>query len=492
MPEVLSILVPLYNEEAYVETLLNRVLGADLPDGLEREIIVVDDASTDRSAEIVARFVERHPQVVRLIRADRNQGKGAALALAIEEARGDYAIIQDADLEYNPNEYRHVLEPLLEGIADVVYGSRFLTAGRRRVLYYWHSVANRFLTTLSNIFSGLNLTDMETCYKAFRMSLLKSIPIRSRRFGFEPEITIKIAKRQLRVYEVPISYEGRTYEDGKKIGLKDAFEAVWVLLRFAVHADLYKDEDAAILDAFSVAPRFNAWMADTIQQYVGGEVLEIGAGMGNLTRVLSRRRSRYIATEIDYKHLTRLRNRLQGRANIDIARCDLTHAPDFLPFAEAVETVICLNVLEHIEDDLSALRNIYSALRPGGCALILVPEGQEIYGRMDEVLGHHRRYSHMSLTRRLEEGGFRVERILDFNRVSRPGWYVNGKVLQRTSISRLQLRLFDASVWLWRRVDRFLPWKPTSIIAVARRPEDPLDARLPATVRTAGEAEISR
>jgi glycosyltransferase involved in cell wall biosynthesis len=470
MSVLLSVLVPLYNEEEFVGTLLRRVIAAPLPSGMEREIVVVDDASTDGSVDVVAKTAELHPGMIRLIRSERNQGKGAAIARAIEAAVGDYAIIQDADLEYNPNEYSDLLAPLLEGIADVVYGSRFLSAGRRRVLYYWHSVANHALTSVSNMFSGLNLTDMETCYKAFRMSLLKSIPIRSKRFGFEPEITMKIAKRQARVYEVPISYDGRTYEEGKKIGFTDAIEAMLVLIRFALTSDLYKQPDAEILDAFSVAPRFNAWMADTIRPYIGEQVLEIGAGMGNLTRHVSRKRLRYVATEIDEKHLERLRNRLQHRANIEIATCDLTYAPDFKAFSESMDTVICLNVLEHIADDVAALRNLYDVLKPGGRAVVLVPEGQAIYGRMDELLGHFRRYSRESLAEVARKAGFQVDTILSFNRISRPGWYINGKLLNRSRISRLQLHVFDRLVWLWRRLDALLPWKPTSIIVIASKP----------------------
>ncbi len=221
---LLSILVPLYNEEEYIEKVLERVLAAPLADGLEREVIVVDDGSTDGSPEIVQRFALAHPEVIRLFRFPENRGKGAAVRKAIAEARGEYCIIQDADLEYNPEEYGHILEPLLAGVADVVYGSRFTATGRRRVLYFWHSVANQLLTTLCNIASDLNLSDIETCYKAFRTSLIKSIPLRSNRFGIEPEITIKVAKRHARVYEVPISYDGRTYEDGKKVGLRDAFD----------------------------------------------------------------------------------------------------------------------------------------------------------------------------------------------------------------------------------------------------------------------------
>ena len=194
------------------------------------EIIVADDGSTDSSVEEVEAVAARHPGAIRLLRAERNQGKGAALRRAIAEAQGDFAIIQDADLEYDPKEYPRILAPLLDGRADAVYGSRFMVAGERRVLYFWHSLANHLLTGMCNVFADLNLTDMETCYKAFRTPLLKSIPLRSRRFGFEPEITIKLAKRQARIYETPIGYNGRTYEEGKKIGLKDAFNAFRVIL----------------------------------------------------------------------------------------------------------------------------------------------------------------------------------------------------------------------------------------------------------------------
>ncbi|MCX6636088.1 MAG: glycosyltransferase family 2 protein, partial [Acidobacteria bacterium] len=190
---LLSILVPVYNEEEYVGTILERVVAAPLPAGLEREIIVVDDGSTDDSAAEVESVSRQHPGLIWLVRLDRNRGKGAAVRRALGEARGEFSLIQDADLEYNPGEYGRLLEPLLDGVADAVYGSRFASSGRRRVLYFWHSVANHVLTTLCNIAADLNLTDVETCYKAFRTSLVKTIPIRSDRFGIEPEITIKLA-----------------------------------------------------------------------------------------------------------------------------------------------------------------------------------------------------------------------------------------------------------------------------------------------------------
>ncbi len=467
---LLSILIPLYNEEEFIATLLRRVLDAPLPAGMDRELIVADDASTDGSVEIVAEIAALYPEKIRLLRTDRNGGKGSALRRAIAAARGDFSIIQDADLEYDPREYSKMLAPLLDGRADVVYGSRFLPSSERRVLYYWHSLANWMLTTMCNVVADLNLTDMETCYKAFRTPLLQSIPIRSDRFGFEPEITIKLAKRQAKIFEISISYNGRTYEEGKKIGLKDAFEAFWVVASNAFTSDLYTDSDKSILDAFADAPNFNRWMADTIGPYVGKRVLEIGAGMGNLSRQLIAGRRRYVATDLDREHMERLRVRLAHRPALETQIMDAADPQFFTDLREQMDTVVCLNVVEHIKDDLGALKNIHSALEPNGRAIILVPEGQSIYGSLDEALGHHLRYSEELLHQRMTEAGFVVEEMLRFNRMSRPGWWLNGKILNKTDISRFQLKNFDRLVWLWRRIDKFLPWRPVSIIAIGRKP----------------------
>src|SRR5689334_3731316 len=250
MPK-LSILVPVYNEEEYVVPLLDRVLRAPLPAGIEREIIVIDDGSTDGSAEAIATMAAVAPGIIRTARHEQNRGKGAAVRTAIDLVTGDYCIIQDSDLEYDPGEYPQLLTPLIEGRADVVYGSRFMAAGERRVLYYWHSIANRFLTELANVVADLNLTDVETCYKVFRTSLLRGIPLRSDRFGIDPELTIKMARRQARFYEIPISYHGRTYEEGKKIGFSDALQVVYVILRSSLSRDIYKDNGQEILDVLS-------------------------------------------------------------------------------------------------------------------------------------------------------------------------------------------------------------------------------------------------
>jgi glycosyltransferase involved in cell wall biosynthesis len=466
----LSVLIPLYNEEEFVQELLCRVVAAPLPGGLDRELIIVDDSSTDGSVEAVENFIASTPGVrIRLIRHDKNQGKGAAIRTAIQAATGLYSIIQDADLEYDPREYPKLLMPLLEGNADVVYGSRFVVAGERRVLSFLHSLANKMLTILCNIASDLNLTDMETCYKAFRTSFVQTIPITSNRFGVEPELTVKFARRNARIYETPISYHGRTYEEGKKIGFIDAVEAVWVILRSRFTGKLYNDAGHAVLDALSFAPKFNRWMADTITPYAGRKVLEIGAGMGNMTRHVCPHRKLYIATDINSEYTDHLRNMFRHRPSVQVAKLDATAPEDFRPFEQQLDTVVCLNVLEHIEHDGSTLQSIRTLLEPGGRLILLVPNDPRAYGTIDREIGHFRRYTPPHLRRLLADSGYDVEDILSFNRVSMPAWKFTGQVRKARTLSRMALRVFDKFVWIWRKIDQSLPWEPTSIIAIARR-----------------------
>jgi glycosyltransferase involved in cell wall biosynthesis len=228
-PMKLSVVMPVYNEQGTVREAVSRVLAVPL----EIELICVDDSSTDGSREILTELQSNHPQIQVLLQP-KNMGKGAALRRAIQSVTGDFVIIQDADLEYDPSDYPALLEPLIEGKADVVYGSRFLGSGPHRVLYFWHSVGNSALTLISNALTNMNMTDMETCYKVFRREILQSIPLEEDRFGFEPEITVKIAKRRLRVYEVGIRYWGRTYEEGKKISWKDGVRALWCLVKYSL------------------------------------------------------------------------------------------------------------------------------------------------------------------------------------------------------------------------------------------------------------------
>jgi glycosyltransferase involved in cell wall biosynthesis len=230
----LSIVIPAYNEGRTIHLILDRVKAVSLRNNITKEIIIVNDCSKDNTEEAIQAYMGNNPDLnIQYIKHEVNQGKGAALHTGIQKATGDFVIIQDADLEYDPNEYNILLQPILDGFADVVYGSRFMGGNPHRILFFWHSIGNKMLTFLSNMFTNLNLTDMETCYKLFRREVIQGLQLNEKRFGFEPEVTAKVSRiPKIRIYEVGISYYGRTYEEGKKIGWKDGFRAIWCILKY--------------------------------------------------------------------------------------------------------------------------------------------------------------------------------------------------------------------------------------------------------------------
>lgn len=232
----LSIVIPAFNEGATIHFILNKVKAVSLLNGISKEIIIVNDCSTDDTEKAIERYMAENADIdIKYYKHKTNKGKGAALHTGIKQATGEYLIIQDADLEYDPEEYNDLLKPVVKGFADVVYGSRFMGGNPHRILFFWHTIGNKFLTTLSNMYSNLNLTDMETCYKLFDTSMIQSINLKEQRFGFEPEVTVKIARvPNVRIYEVGISYYGRTYAEGKKIGWKDGFRAIYCILKYGL------------------------------------------------------------------------------------------------------------------------------------------------------------------------------------------------------------------------------------------------------------------
>jgi glycosyltransferase involved in cell wall biosynthesis/phospholipid N-methyltransferase len=451
----LSAIIPVYNERFLVRELVKRVLAVAAPEIRELEL-VVDDGSRDGSLEVLRELAREHPDRIRLLEQGKNQGKGAAIRRGIAAATGDLVIFQDADLEYDPRDYGRLVRPFLEDGADVVYGSRFLPSDRRRVLYFRHTLGNRLLTLLSNLFTDLNLTDMETCYKVFRAPLIKSLPIRSHDFAMEPEITAKVAKRECRIFEVPISYLGRTYREGKKIGMRDAWKALRAIVRFWLIDDLYAEDEygSHILHSLERAQHFNRWMADAIAPHVGARVLEIGAGIGNITTELLPR-DFYVASDINPHYLAYLRNLALGKPYLEVDHIDVGDPAALARWSGCFDTVVCLNVLE--------------ALRPGGRLVLYVPQGQWLYSSLDEVLGHRCRYRKQGLAEEVRQAGFELESMRDFNRAAVAGWWWNGKVLHRRQFGRLQLKLFNMLLPLLRGLEPLLPAPGLGIIATAVR-----------------------
>lgn len=474
----LTVVVPIFNERATIWEILRRVVRRVEVD----QLILVDDCSTDGTGELLLRAQadgwtrlrdasgDTLPDIV-LLSHEQNRGKGAALRTGFERATGDVVLTQDADLEYDPEDYPRLLEPLWDGRADAVYGSRF-AGSPRRVLFFWHSLGNKLLTTLSNMLCDLNLTDMETGYKAIRRELIETMVLRSNRFGIEPEITAKLARLRARIYEVPISYSGRSYGEGKKIGWKDAVSAVWTMIRCALFDDREsRDPLHATLRRMAALDHYNTFLFEQIRAGVGDRVLEVGAGTGTITQYLQGC-DRVIATDIDTQYVELLSRRFEHRPEVTASLFDLGEDPPPEVQAESFDTVICLNVLEHIEDDRGALARLRGLLSPEGRLVLLVPAHQFLFGAMDEAIGHWRRYEKEGLESLLESSGFSIEQLFFVNALSTPGWFLNGRLLRRGSVPGVQARLADRLVPLFRLERRLNLPMGLSLIALARRVED--------------------
>jgi len=463
-PRVLSVVVPCYNERATIRQILSRVAAVPLV----HEIIVVDDGSTDGTPDLLRDLLSTWPAdapPLRVFLQGRNRGKGAALRAGFQRATGELTIVQDADLEYDPNEYAKLVQPILSGDADVVYGSRF--AGYpRRVLYFWHSLGNRLLTTLSNMATNLNLTDIETCYKVFKTGILKSIPIRSDGFGFEPEITAKVARLGCRVYEVPISYHGRSYVEGKKIGWKDGVQALGTILKYWLVGDLGVPTAEMTLKLLQKATGYNRWVYELLRPWIGREILEVGSGIGTMTRHFLGH-GRVTASDISPFCLDQLRRTFGENGAVGVRSLDISLNSH--PGVEAYDTIVCLNVLEHIEDDRTALRNMHRLLRPGGRLILYVPANPRIYCDIDRGVGHHRRYLMEDLVSKMKGEGFGIVHRRHHNLLGAVGWWINGRVFRKKAIAATDVGGFDLLLPVAKLQDRFESRFALSILAVGEK-----------------------
>jgi glycosyltransferase involved in cell wall biosynthesis len=483
----LSVLMPLYNERWTVAEIISRVLAVPLQ--MDVEVVVVDDGSTDGSWEEVREIARRDPRV-RLIRHERNRGKGAAVRTAIEHMTGDVAVIQDADLEYDPQDYLRLLEPILEGKAEAVFGSRF-TGHSRRVLFFWHSLANSMITLFANMVNDTNLTDLETCYKMIRADVLKQLRLRGNTFTIEPELTCRLAQWGARIYEVPISYAGRTYAEGKKIGAIDGLKALWEIVRcrlldtrFTHHSGFY------VLCSVSRARRYNRWLLSQCSRYVGSRVLEAGAGIGNLSTLLLDHQ-RLILADNEPTYVARLRDRFGARKNVRVVHADLTRPEDHALWKdEGIDTVLCQNVLEHLEPDEQVLRDFYDALVSQGRCVVVVPAGKWLYTGVDRELGHHRRYEVAELRAKMEAAGFEVVCWKRFCKLGALAWWVSGRVLRRRHLSPRQMIWFDRLLGLAKLLDYCLPIPGMSLMMVGQRP-DGGDKAPQAAFRESGQQQVA-
>jgi len=462
----LSVLMPVHNEARTLRTIVRRVL--DAPVDCEIELVAVDDGSTDRSLDTLEDLARGDDRIV-VVRHPTNRGKGAAIRSAIKTMTGDIAVVQDSDLEYDPAELPRLLKPILDDRADAVFGSRFAASPERRVLLYWHSLGNRLLTWFANVLNDLNLTDMETCYKAVRADLLKDLRLRSERFGIEPEITTRLAQAGARIYEVPISYHGRTYAEGKAIGWRDGLEAMWLLFKFRFVDSRFTEDPARLsLGNLATAPQISRWALEQFDGSIGDRVLEAGSGTGNMTSLLLDR-ERLITIDNDPVFVRRLEQRYGHLENFSALVGDLEDPDLYVKLEnETFDTIVCVNVLEHLDAPEITLDGFHKLLRPGGNALILVPAHPGLFSAMDHAVEHRRRYDGPELRALLEGAGFTVAGPWQFNRLGRVGWSFN-RWAGRRSISRAQVTAFRLMLPFARMLEQVGGLPGLSWVAIARK-----------------------
>jgi len=459
----LSVLMPVYNEARTLRTIVQRVLAS--PVDCEIELVCVDDCSGDNSLEIL-RELATHDDRIKVIAQPVNMGKGKAIRTAIDNMTGDIGIIQDADLEYDPEEYPKVIRPLLDGKADAVFGSRFASSEVRRVLFFWHALGNRILTMCSNMANDLNLTDMETCYKAVRGDVLKRLRLTSDRFGLEPELTARLAQWGARIYEVPISYHGRTYAEGKNIGWRDGVEALWLIFKFRF-LDTKATNEASVVTRQSLgrATRFRKWSLERFGDHLGQRVIEVNAGPGHSTSHLIDRET-LLVTDTDPVHVETLRRRFGHLENVEVRLHDFqVHSME----PDGFDTAILFDGLQRATEPKGLLANVAAGIESGGKVLIQVPADPHLFGETDRAAGHVRRFDQEDVEELVRAAGLQLVMLEPFNRLGVVGWRLqNG--LGGGGISPASARVFDLMVPLAKRLDSAGIGSGLSWLAVAQVP----------------------
>ena len=412
-----------------------------------KEIIIVDDGSTDGTRDLLEQISGDN---IKVLFNEENHGKGYCLRRAIGHAGGDITIIQDADLEYYPDEYGSLIEKIVEGKADVVYGSRFL--GSHRVFHFYHYLGNMAVNLAANILLDANLTDLMTCYKAFKTPLLKKMLLKADRFGIETEITAEIFKRKYRVYETPISYNGRTLEEGKKIKWTDFFHCIYWLLRASMRTVDVGHETLLKLTAMK---NNNAWVYDKVKPFLGKNIIELGSGIGTISRYLIARGRKVTLTEINEEYARYLQSRFSANPSVKIVKADVSGI-DKIFDAGSFDSAVGINLLEHIDNDAQLLKGIFKILTPGGKLILIVPAHKALFSRFDRDVGHQRRYSKKELTDKLTEAGFTVEAAEYMNFFSSAGWFINFRIFKMKQMPNFTVKLLDRFIPFIAWIEKYI------------------------------------